>query len=538
MTTAATSAKRTRQLAQSTLIVMVAFGAAKALSLAQTFIIANVFGVGREWDAYVTANRIPEQIFNLVAGGVLAHAFIPIFAGLLARQELEHAWKLASRVINTAFVVSLIASAISFIAAPWLVENVVAPGFDAPAVEETAALMRTLLLSTLIFSVSGIAMGILQSFNSFLLPALAPIMFDIGILFGVAFLIRPLGSQGIAVGAVLGAALHLAIQVPGLIKYRARWSPTLGWRDPQLRRVVRLMLPRMLDLGLFSFTTILGNNLASRLGTGAVSALDWGWRLMQIPETLIGTAMGTVIFPTLAALSEVGDVDGKRSAMSGAVRFILVATIPSAVGLILIGRPLVSLLERGAFDATATDLVFNTLRFFALGLIVHSVLEVIARSFYADKDTWTPLLVAVGGAVVNIVTALVFTGLLTDSTPDVANVGGLALANTLGVAFEVVALMIILRKRWSGLNENAMGRTALKALIASLIMALAIFGIDTLWATAGLGSSTLMTAMQAGAELVIGALVFIAAAYALRMEELHTLLNLILRRRAPMEITA
>lgn len=525
------SSTRLGKLAQSTLIVMIAFGIAKAISLVQTIIIADVFGVGRQWDAYVTANRIPEQIFNLIAGGVLAHAFIPIFSGFLAKDDRPGAWRIASHVINTAFLVTLVVSAISFIAAPWLVANVVAPGFDAQAQAETVGLMRLLLLSTLIFSISGIAMGILQSFNSFLLPALAPILFDVGILFGVAFLIGPLGTYGIAVGAVLGAALHLGIQVPGLIRQRFRWMPELGWRDPALRRVIRLMIPRMFDLGLFSFTAILANNIASRLGEGAVSALDWGWRLMQIPQTLIGTAMGTVIFPTLSALSELGDVDGKREAMNGAVRFILIGTIPSAIGLIVVGMPLVSLLEGGAFDSTATALVYSTLRFFALGIIVHSILEVIARSFYADKDTLTPLLVAFGGAAVNLITALAFTGVLTGSPPDVNTVGGLALANTLGVTFEVIVLAIILRRRWRGLGENALARSTAKALLASLLMAAAIVLVQGLWGLLGLtDQGRIFAANLVAIEIGVGAIVFLGTAFVLRMEELGTLWRLIRRR--------
>ena len=160
-----------------------------------------------------------------------------------------------------------------------------------------------------------------------------------------------------------------------MIRFRARWYPELGWRDPTLWRVIRLMLPRIVGLGVFSFNFIVMNNIASQLGTGSVSAMDWGWRLMQIPETLIGTAMGTVIFPALAALSALNDVEGKRTALSGALRFILIATIPSAVGLVLVGRPLISLLEGGAFDASASALVYSTLQFFLLGLIVHSMLE-------------------------------------------------------------------------------------------------------------------------------------------------------------------
>ncbi|MBI5666576.1 MAG: murein biosynthesis integral membrane protein MurJ [Chloroflexi bacterium] len=541
--------KRTRQLARSTLVVMIAFGAAKLISLGQTIIIANVFGVGREWDAFVTANSIPELIFTLIAGGALAHAFIPIFSGFLARDDMNGAWRTASHVINTVFLTTFIVSAIVFVIAPWLVANVVAPGFDEIGRQQTVELMRILLLSTLIFSVSGIVMGILQSFNHFLTPALAPIMFDVGILLGVILLIRPFGVRGIAYGAVLGAAMHLLIQVPGLVRFRARWLPELGLRDPVLWRVVRLMLPRVAGLGLFSFNFLIMNNIASRLGEGSVSALNWGWRLMQIPQTLIGTAMGTVIFPTLAALSEIGDEAGKRNAMSGALRFIMIASIPSAIGLIFVGQPLISLLERGAFDASASALVYSTLRFFALGIVVHSALEVVARSFYADKDTLTPLWAALGGAAINLALAFLLSGVARVEagyvnhmvmeqfgylgTPlFVGNVGGLALANTLGTTFEVGALLVALRRRWHGINENALARTVLKTLAASLIMALAIVLLNATWHSLGLaGRGLAWTIIQIGVEVSVGAGVFLAVATLLKMDELRTLLALVLRRQ-------
>jgi putative peptidoglycan lipid II flippase len=546
---------RNRQLARSTVIVMLAFGTAKAISLAQTFIIANQVGVGSEWDTFVTANRVPELIFTLISGGALAHAFIPVFAGFLAQGDTEKAWRTATHVINTIFTATLIASAVVFLFANPIAASV-APGFTPEAIEQTAQLMRILLVGTLIFSVSGISMGILNSHNHFLLPALAPIMFDLGILIGVIFLLRPLGVQGIALGAVLGAALHLGIQVPGLIRFKARWWPELGLRDPVMWYVIRLMLPRVAGLGVISLNFLVMNNIASRLGEGAVSALDWGWRLMQIPETLIGTAMGTVIFPTLAVLSQLGDESGKRDAMSGALRFIFVATIPAAVGLIVAGQPLISLLERGAFDASASMLVYSTLRFFALGLVVHSALEIVARSFYADKDTLTPLFAALGGAAINLVLSLVLSDVgrveamqFVNSTarlfPNLSlqtytgNVGGLALANSCGVAFEVLALLWLLRWRWHGTEEAALGRTVLKTTAASLVMALAIVILDAAWHTLGLADQGFaFTVLRLGVEVGGGVLVFTGAAYLLKMEELRTLLNLVLRRRQLAEGTA
>ncbi|MBZ0295619.1 MAG: oligosaccharide flippase family protein, partial [Anaerolineae bacterium] len=406
----------------------------------------------------------------------------------------------------------------------------------------------------LIFSVSGISMGILQSHNHFLLPAMAPIMFDVGILFGVLFLIKPFGVNGVAVGAVLGAAMHFGVQIPGLIHFRARWRPELGLRDPILWRIIRLMLPRVAGLGVFSLNFIVMNNIASRLGVGSVSALNWGWRLMQIPQTLIGTAMGTVIFPTLAALSELGDESGKRDAMSGALKFIMIASIPSAVGLIFVGQPLIGLLERGAFDASASALVYSTLRFFALGIIAHSALEVVARSFYADQDTLTPLWAALGGALINLTLAFLLSGVVQAEAYAFTNtialqfpslnlitatgaVGGLALANTLGTAFEVTTLLFVLRRRWHGINENALASTTLKTLAASLVMALVIVVIENLWHSFGLADRGLLYHIaQVAVETLAGALTFVVVALLLKMDELRGLISLVLRRQKPMEV--
>ena len=541
--------QRNRRIARSALTVMVAFAAAKLISLVQTLIIAQVFGVGSELDAYVAANRIPELIVILISGGALTHAFIPIFSGLLAKGDLDAAWKLSSNLISTIFTLALLISAVVFLLAPWLAREVVAPGFDAATAQNTVEMMRILLLSTIIFAVSGIFSGILNSHQHFLLPALAPIMFDVGILAGVIFLLPRFGVHGIAYGAVLGAALHFSIQVPGLIRYRMRQRFELGLSNPLLWRVIRLMLPRIGGLGVFSLNFLVMNNIASRLGVGSVSALDWGWRLMQIPQTLLGTAMGIVIFPTLAALSEMNDLTGKRDAMSGALRFILISSIPSAIGLIVLGRPLISLLERGAFDASASALVYSTLSMFTLGLIVHSALEVVARSFYADKDTLTPLFAALGGAAINFVAAFAlsdaravdgagFINSAAEALPTVGikrelgNVSGLALANSLGVMFEVVSLLYILRRRWHGIQEDALARTLLKTLVASLVMAAAIVIVDALWVAAVASRSLPHTILRLALEGAIGLIVFAIAALLLKMQEVSELWAIVKRASA------
>ncbi len=249
-----------------------------------------------------------------------------------------------------------------------------------------------------------------------------------------------------------------------------------------------------------------------------------------------------------------GDLDGKRDALSGALRFIMVASIPSAIGLLVIGQPLIRLLERGAFDSSASALVYSTLSMFTLGLIVHAALEVVARGFYADKDTLTPLWAALGGAGINLVLSFLLSGVadveqnsfmntIVRSVPTlgyqpmIGNVSGLALANSLGVTFEVVFLLILLRRRWDGIREDKLAQTTLKTLIASLVMALAVLGIDMLWRSVGFANRGLLfTIAQVGIETLSGAVVFVIVAYVLKLEELHQLRAIILRRRLPNEL--
>lgn len=536
-------------IARNAALVIGLLAFAKLFALVEKWVGLDRFGVGSAWDTYTAANLIPEQLFNLIAGGALAYAFIPIFGTFLAHDDRDGAWRLASNVLNTIFLVALTLSILVFLTAPW-VAGLIVPGFKNHYVDlsrplasdfmgtlmnpdklmQTANLMRILLFSLIIFSVSGLCTGILHTHQRFLLPTLAPILFDAGNLFGVAVLARYFGVYGAAIGAVIGAALHFGIQVPGLIRVRARWRPILNWRDPSLRQVIKLMIPRALGLGLVNFNAFVAVSLASRLESGSVASYNRAWSLMQLPETLIGTAMGIVIFPTLATLSAAGDLRGKRDAMSGALRFILIASIPAAVALIVGGRPLVGILEGGAFDSESAGRVFRVLQFFALAVVTQGTVEVVARSFYADKDTITPLWIALITATVNLVLALILTETL--------QVAGLGLANSLAVGVELIALMLILRRRWQGLNESALITTALKALVASLVMGLVMAIISAMFDRFAPGTSRIMLMVRAATEIGLGVVVYLAMALLLRMNEVRELPRLILRRRAPAVATA
>ncbi|MBK7199881.1 murein biosynthesis integral membrane protein MurJ [Candidatus Amarolinea dominans] len=427
-------------IARNTLIVAAAFGLAAAAGLLRNIILGRQFGIGADLDAYYAAFKLPDLLFSIVAGGALATAFIPVFAGFLAADDRAGAWRLASAVTNLVVLVVTALAVVAGLAAPWLVGRVIAPGFAPAAQAETAAVMRILLVSTVIFGVSAVQGSVLHSFKHFLLPALAPVVYPLGIVAGALWLGPLWGTRGLAVGAVIGALLHLAIKFPALLHYGFHWRPVLDLRTPAMRHVLWLLGPRLLDLGVFHVTLIMMTNLASRLGTGSVSALEWGWDAMQLPETLIGTAFGLVAFPTLAELAARGDLAGLRRTLSQSLRVVVALTVPAAVGLIVLGRPLLQLLyQRGAFDASSTEAVYVALRFYALGLVGHASLELVARAFFARQDTLTPLLLATASALVNIVLGLLLMGPL--------GFGGLALANSIAVTAEVLALTFVLRRR-------------------------------------------------------------------------------------------
>lgn len=535
------------KIARSAVVVIGILALGKLFSLSEKWIGLDRFGVGVDWDTFAAANQLPEQLYNLIGGGALAFAFIPIFSRVLARGDRDQAWRLASNVLNTIFLAAFFLSALVFLFAPQIISGLIAPGFARPflparvlsepfsgelflylarpdLVMQTANLMRILLLSLMIFSVSGLCSGILHTHQHFVAPALAPIMYDVGNLLGVAFLARFFGIYGAAIGAVIGAALHLGIQLMALVRVRARWLPYLNWRNTELREVIRLMIPRAISLGLANLDLLIAYNIASTLGGGSVAAFNRGWTLMQLPQTLIGTAMGIVIFPTLAALSANGDLNGKRAAMSGALRFVLIASIPAALMMAVAGRPLVAILEGGAFDPASADRVFAVLQMFALGILTWNALEIVARSFYADKDMITPLISAVLETMVFVLLAL----LLTQSL----QTAGLALANSIAVGVQVIFLAAILRRRWRGMDEGVLLRSAFKACIGAAAMVAAMVAIAPFVESLALPfDRRLLLLLQAGVQIGVGGAVYLGVMVLLRTEEVLQLPRLILARR-------
>jgi putative peptidoglycan lipid II flippase len=488
-------------LARNTILVGGLFALASIAGLFRNLLIARQFGIGADLDAYYAAFKLPDLLFTVVAGGALATAFVPVLAQFLAREDLEGAWRLTSAVTSLVLLVVSSLATLAILTAPWLVRTFIAPGFEYDVQAETAALMRLVLVSTVVFSISAVLGSVLHGFKHFFLPALAPVMYPLGVIASALWLVPIWGVRGLALGAIAGSVLHLAVKIPGLLHYGFRWRWVLGLRSPSLRRVLVLMAPRVLDLGVFHVTILATSNLASRLMAGSVSALEWGWDFMQLPETMIGTAFGVVALPTLSELAARSDVSGMRSTLGETLRAVLALTMPAAAMLILLGRPLVqSLYQRGAFGPASTDAVLNPLRFYAVGLVGHSCLELAARAFFAQQDTLTPLLIAIGSAVVNVLLAV----LLMDSL----GAGGLALANSLAVTTEVVVLLLLLGRRWGGVEGRTTMSAAVRVGAATLTMSLVLAGM--LSYTQKVGWGPLITVALGG---VVGGITYVVAGW-------------------------
>lgn len=508
-----------RHIARNVLLVSGAFALAAAVGLLRNMIIARTFGIGADLDAYYAAFKLPDLLFSVVAGGALATAFIPVFAGFVAAGDRAAAWRLASAITNWVVLITGALAALAALSAPWLVRSLIAPGFDPSLQAQTAAVMRLVLISTVLFAISAVQGSALNGFKHFLLPALAPVVYPLGVIAGALWLAPRWGVAGLAAGAVIGSALHLGIQVPGLLRYGFRWQPLLAAASPAVRQVARLMGPRVLDLGVFHLTLVATTNLASRLGPGRVSALEWGWDAMQLPETIIGTAFGLVAFPTLAELAARQDRDGLRRTLGESLRTVLALAIPASVGLILLGRPLLALLyQRGEFGAAATEMVYGALRFYALGLAGHACLELVARAFFAGRDTVTPLFLAIASAAASI-----GLGLLLMRPLDYA---GLALANSLAVTAEVIGLLLILRRRWGHVEGRQTLAALGRVLAASVLMGGVLILGGQFAQRAGVGR--LITVAAGG---IAGAAVYLLAARLLGVREIDRFVAAVLGRR-------
>lgn len=443
------------RLSKTTLMLFCLFAVDKVLAILRQLLIARQFGLSPELDAFNAANNLPDLLFALISGGALAIALIPVLTETITQKGRRPAWDLFSRIANLAFIVTgLLAVLIAIFAEPLVNWKLgIAPGFNQQQRLLVAQLMQLNLIATVIFSISGLVMCGLQANQHFLLPAIAPLLYNIGQIGGVLILAPEkgttiagitlpamgLGVRGLVYGVIAGAILHLFIQIPGLIKYQFHWTASLGIHTPEVVQVLKLLGPRLLTMLFIQLIFIIRDNLASHQTAGAVSALTYGWMIMQVPETLIGTALGTAILPTLAEQVARNQWEEFRSAVERAVQVLLALTIPATLILGAGLKPLIALAF--GFDTGGTNLILFTTRAYLLGLAAHSLIEVGSRAFYAQKDAIIPLL----ASGVTVICFILSGGLLSRSS----GAPGIALANSLSFTIEAALLFFLLSTRKS-----------------------------------------------------------------------------------------
>jgi putative peptidoglycan lipid II flippase len=403
------------------------------------------------------------------------------------------------------------------------VQWVIAPGFSPDRQALTAALMRWMLISTVLFGASGLIMGALNATQHFLLPAAAPVFYNLAIILGAWLLAPHFGIFGLVIGVVGGALAHLLVQLPGLWQVRARYSLTLTLQDSGVREVMVLMGPRVLGLFFVQMHFLVNTILASGLSSGSLSALNYAWLLMLLPQGIFAQSIATAIFPTFAAQVANGHVILVRHTFSQILRVILFFTIPAALLLYLLRMPLIAaLFQRREFTAESTALVAYALQFYAMGLIAHAVVEIAVRAFYAMHDTRTPVMVGIGAMIINIGLSFWWVRGLEH--------GGLALANSTATTLEMVLLLWILRRRLGAFDLRQLSGSIGRQCVAAAIMGASLWGWLH-WNPVDLASTGANWIITGGGLLIAGA-VYLAAAFLLRSEELRSTVTLLRSRKA------
>ncbi len=527
-----------RQIARAALIVLFGFVASGVLGLIRTSIISATFGTSDALDAFYAAQRIPETIFVLVAGGALGSAFIPVFSRYLSREDGEDdAWRLASAVTTLITLIATLLAIIVVLLADRLVPLLLVPNAPPDVQNLTVSLTRLMLITPVIFSISGLMMGILNTHQRFVLAALAPAMNNIGLIIGAIIITRiisvdeslaQVGSAnvyGLAWGTILGAVLHLAIQLPGLISLRGRLRLLPNWRVPGVREVLLLMGPRVLGLAVVQINFAVNVALSSGMVSGSYTALNTAWFLLFFSLGVIAQSVGTAVFPSLSTLAAENDMAGYKDRLAGAMRNVLFLSFPATVAMIIFGEPVIGLLfERGEWSAESTAATAWALQFFALGIVGHSLLEVLSRAFYALSDTRTPVTIGVIAMVANIILSVIFIRIIGDSNSLIhGSFAGLALANSLTTLWEGAILWWLLRRRIGDLNDAYVRDGVWRALLAAAGMGIVGWIIVAALNDAGY----LLTALIGGGTAVA---VFFAMSLALGIDEARSVPRVLLRR--------
>ncbi len=519
-------------------IVSIAVFSSRITGLVREQVLAAMFGAGQVFDAYRIGFLIPNLTRDLFAEGALSSAFVPIFTEYLSKRSREEAARLANLVASAIILVVGGVCILGMLFSPQLV-GMIAPGFrDTPGKFELAVQLTRIMFPFLVLvALAAQAMGILNACNRFGVPATASTMFNIGSLTAGLLLGKVLGPytgisdiHGMAYGAVIGGALQFAWQIPALRAAGFRLRPIIDWSDPGLRRIAWLMGPAILGNAAVQINVTVNSNLASRLGDGPVSWLGFAFRFMQLPIGIFGVAIASATLPAISRSASSRNFEEFRATLSRSLGIVFLLTVPSAVGLAVLGKSIVgAVYEHGKFSAFDTAQTAQALAWYALGLIGYSAIKVINPAFYALQDSRTPMIISFGSIVVNFVVAMVTVQFLGWGH------SGLAMSTSAVATFSAVALFVIMRNRIGGIYGRNLWSSFVKISTASAIMGGAVYASSYLIHRM-LGQVKLASFADLFLSIPLGLTVLWLACRAMSVPELEEAITALagpLRRRLP-----
>ena len=517
---------RRARLGRSVAFFSFATGLSRVLGLAREVVAAGYFGVTGAMSAFTIAFQVPNLIRALFADSALQGAFVPVFTELLEKGERREAFRVASTLF---FLISLVLGAVTaaFILFAEPLMSIFAPGFDDnPALKQlTVGLAQLMFPIVVMLALSGLVVGMLNSFEHFSVPALAPVAWNL-VIIGALVGLTPVFPDGdeiyaYAVGVLAGTAVQFLLPLPWLRGRGGRFSLTLDWRNERVRKVLKLMLPVTIALGMINLSLVINSLFGTLVQEEAPAAIDKAFRIYQLPQGLFSIAIATILFTTLSRLAARGDMEELRRTMANGVRQICLLLIPSAVLMAVLAEPITRLLyERGEFDAQATDLVATALVWWSISLPFQGVSLLFSRTFFSLQRPWATTALAGVNMLVNALVALALYRPF--------GIAGIVIGTVAGTLVMTVAQGWLLRGRLGGIEGIETLSAGLRMVAASALLGAVSYGawylLDDL-----LGTSLPAQAVAVGGAIVAGVGVYGAAVLALGIPEANQIRGLLRR---------
>lgn len=513
------------RIARSTAFFSIATAASRIAGLAREIVAAGYFGVKGPVSAFTIAFQVPNLVRALFADAALQPAFVPVFTDLVGRRQYREAFRLASTLLLLITMVLGALTAIFVLAAP-VVVPIFAPGFEGHLLDLTVSLSRVLFPILIMLGASGIVVGILNSYDRFGAYAISPFFWNVTIIL-VLVVLEPLFPQrdkiyAYAIGILIGTAVQLAIPAWDLRHTPFHFSWSLDWRHPGVRRVLLLMLPVTISLGLINFNALINSFFGSLVSDEGPAAIDKAFRLYQLPQGIFSVAIATVLFPTLARFANNKEFVNLRATLANGMRQILFVLVPAAALFLALSDPIIRLVyQRGEFGPAETTLVGTALFWFAFSLPTNGVYLLQTRTFFSLQKPWQATGLAVIDLVVSALAAWALYGPF--------GVGGIVAGTGIGTSAAVFAQAYILRRQFGGLELGRLLSTTIRISIASLALA-AVSWVAWDVLDGALGRSTVAQVISLGTGMTLGAAAYLGTAWLLRIAELEQILRLLRRR--------